>query len=214
MQSWYALLSDVSQWLGDHSSQVTEQHYLRLNRGYNESIYVLSNSLLQFILSIEPATFPAYPATGISKRRNVMKKYYYSDEDQNRHGPFTVEEFYALVEGGTIKNRFKVFRTGMNDWARYESAVEIQSEIRAGENRQSHGDTASQVEKDEHFYGRVLGLNGEVTRADLRKRYLDLATKYHPDKVNHLGDKIKETAEREMKEINEAYDYFKNKYGM
>jgi len=70
------------------------------------------------------------------------------------------------------------------------------------------------VRKDEQYYARVLGLSGKMTKGDLRKRYRDLASKYHPDRVNHLGDKLKETAEREMKEINEAFDYFKKKYGI
>ena len=61
---------------------------------------------------------------------------------------------------------------------------------------------------------RVLGLSGNITRDDVRKKYRDLAAKYHPDHVYHLGDKLKETAAREMKEINEAFEYFKKKYGI
>jgi DnaJ like chaperone protein len=36
---------------------------------------------------------------------------------------------------------------------------------------------------------------------------------YHPDRVAHLGPKLREVAEHEMKEINEAYDFFRRKYG-
>jgi DnaJ like chaperone protein len=32
---------------------------------------------------------------------------------------------------------------------------------------------------------------------------------YHPDKVSHLGDEFRTGAEEKMKEINQAYDYFK-----
>lgn len=35
---------------------------------------------------------------------------------------------------------------------------------------------------------------------------------YHSDKVNHLGEKLKEFTEQEMKKINEAYNYFEKKY--
>jgi DnaJ like chaperone protein len=60
-------------------------------------------------------------------------------------------------------------------------------------------------------YKKVMGINGEYTKESLKKKYRKLATEYHPDKVAHLGDKMKEVAEREMKEINEAYEYLNNK---
>lgn len=61
-------------------------------------------------------------------------------------------------------------------------------------------------------YGKILGLQGEVTKSDVKRRYRELADQYHPDKVNHLGPKLMEVAEAEMKAINEAYDYFKKVY--
>ena len=35
---------------------------------------------------------------------------------------------------------------------------------------------------------------------------------YHPDKVANLGKKLQDVAEKESKEINEAYEYFRKKY--
>jgi len=61
-------------------------------------------------------------------------------------------------------------------------------------------------------FGRVLGLNGRVTKDDVKCRWRELTVQYHPDKVAHLGPKLREVAEREMKIINEAYDYFRQKY--
>lgn len=66
--------------------------------------------------------------------------------------------------------------------------------------------------KDEEYYRNILGLGRTFTVEDIKRRYRELVAKYHPDKVNHLGEKLKEMAEREMKEINEAYEYFKKKY--
>lgn len=66
--------------------------------------------------------------------------------------------------------------------------------------------------KDEEYYRNILGLASSFTVEEIKRRYRELVAKYHPDKVNHLGEKLKETAEREMKEINEAYEYFKKKY--
>ena len=48
----------------------------------------------------------------------------------------------------------------------------------------------------------------------IKSAYRKLAFKYHPDKVSHLGSKIREVAESEMKKINEAYEYFQKKYSI
>jgi len=68
--------------------------------------------------------------------------------------------------------------------------------------------------KDERYYGSILGLNGRIDPEQVKHRYRELAVQYHPDKVHQLGPKLKEIAEQEMKKINEAYDYFKKKYGL
>lgn len=81
------------------------------------------------------------------------------------------------------------------------------------ESRQSHFNDNRRRVKDEMYYGRILGLRGRVSSVDVRNRYRELAAQYHPDKVNHLGPKLKEVAEREMQEINEAFEYFKRRYG-
>lgn len=61
-------------------------------------------------------------------------------------------------------------------------------------------------------FARALGLSGQVTRDEVKRRWRELSAQYHPDKVQHLGPKLRDLAESEMKAINEAYDYFKGKY--
>ena len=72
----------------------------------------------------------------------------------------------------------------------------------------------SEAENSSHDlrFAQVLGLSGKVTREDVKKRWRELTVQYHPDKVSHLGPKLQEVAEREMKAINEAYGYFRRKY--
>ena len=64
----------------------------------------------------------------------------------------------------------------------------------------------------EKKYAKILGLNDEITYENIRKTYYSLAHKYHPDKVAHLGDKMRTVAEEKMKIINEAYEYLTLKY--
>lgn len=68
--------------------------------------------------------------------------------------------------------------------------------------------------RDGRFYANVLGLQGNVSKDQIRKRYRELAAKYHPDRVASLGPKLRIVAEQEMKEINEAYEFLKQRYGL
>jgi len=79
---------------------------------------------------------------------------------------------------------------------------------------QSKGHTEHQKHKDERYFEAILGLKPGKTSTDIKNRYRELVMQYHPDRVAHLGPKLREFAEQQMKEINEAYDFFKNKYGL
>lgn len=64
------------------------------------------------------------------------------------------------------------------------------------------------------YYGKVLGLSGKVTKSYIRKKYLELIAKYHPDKVFDLGEELKILAELKTKQINAAYEWMKKKYNI
>jgi preprotein translocase subunit Sec63 len=80
--------------------------------------------------------------------------------------------------------------------------------------QQSKSYTEKQRNKDERYFAAILGLSPGTTSGDLKNRYRELVMQYHPDRVAHLGPKLREFAEQQMKEINEAYDFFKDKYGI
>lgn len=85
---------------------------------------------------------------------------------------------------------------------------------RRAEETRRHQDAQRVQIKDEAYYGAVLGLKGEVTPSKIRRIYRDLVAQYHPDKVHHLGPKLRTVAEQEMKAINEAYDFFRKTYDL
>ena len=63
-------------------------------------------------------------------------------------------------------------------------------------------------------YKAIFGFIGPYTKDDVRKRYIELMKKYHPDKVLHLGKEFQVIAEEKTKMIQEAYEYFKVTYNI
>lgn len=56
---------------------------------------------------------------------------------------------------------------------------------------------------------KILGINKSSSDGDIKKAYRAMATKYHPDKVGHLGDELRLIAEEKFKAVNEAYQNIK-----
>jgi hypothetical protein len=64
---------------------------------------------------------------------------------------------------------------------------------------------------EEELFAEILGLKGDYNFEQVKKQYYLKARQYHPDKVLHLGSRLREAAENEMKEINRAYAFFEKK---
>lgn len=62
-------------------------------------------------------------------------------------------------------------------------------------------------------YASVLGLSGEFTTNDIKKAYRSLVTKNHPDKVASMDSEFVALADKRMKHINRAYEYFRKAHG-
>lgn len=109
--------------------------------------------------------------------------------------------------------RFNEQRQQQEKEAQRKAKERLEQEQREEQERRQQREKASNGSaKNEKYYARVLGLNGRENFDDITKRYREMASLYHPDKVNHLGSKLKAVADNEMKELNEAFDYFKRKF--
>ena len=81
----------------------------------------------------------------------------------------------------------------------------------SGYSGSSHSTSYSQPRKDPY---KVLGLDSTATDEEVKKAYRRLAMKYHPDKVEGMGEEVKKNAEAQFREINEAYEQIKTARGM
>ena len=77
----------------------------------------------------------------------------------------------------------------------------------AGENS-SRLNTQAQDSWDPY---KILEIQRGASQEDIKRAYRQLAAKYHPDKVEHLGDEFKVLAEQRFKEVQQAYQELKYK---
>jgi DnaJ like chaperone protein len=80
----------------------------------------------------------------------------------------------------------------------------------AGENS-SRSKTNKQDSADFLNPYEILGIESDSSQDDIKRAYRQLAGKYHPDKVAHLGDEFKVLAEKRFKKIQQAYQELRTK---
>ena len=56
---------------------------------------------------------------------------------------------------------------------------------------------------------KILGVNSKSEDSEIKLAYRKMATKFHPDKVSHLGEDFTKIAEEKFKSINDAYQKIK-----
>lgn len=68
--------------------------------------------------------------------------------------------------------------------------------------------------KDTDSAYKILEVSQEATDEEVKKAYRDMAIRFHPDKVSHLGDDVRKAAEEKFKQVNEAWEQIKRQRGI
>jgi DnaJ like chaperone protein len=61
---------------------------------------------------------------------------------------------------------------------------------------------------------KILEIEPAASDDDVKKAFRQMAIKYHPDKVHHLGPEYQKDAQEKFKKINEAYAQIRKERGM
>jgi DnaJ like chaperone protein len=99
------------------------------------------------------------------------------------------------------------------DWREWQKRQAHQSR-RSGSQNSAGGSAGGRAQTHKSRFKdpyAILGLEKGASQAEVRQAYRELAQKYHPDKVAHLGDEFKELAEARFKEIQQAYNQLSGK---
>lgn len=61
---------------------------------------------------------------------------------------------------------------------------------------------------------KILEIEKSASDEEVKKAYRKMAMKYHPDKVSHLGEDFRKTADEKFRKVNEAYEKIKKERNM
>jgi DnaJ like chaperone protein len=61
---------------------------------------------------------------------------------------------------------------------------------------------------------KILEVERSSTNEEIKKAYRKMAMKYHPDKVSHLGEDFRKSADEKFAMVNEAYEKIKKERNM
>jgi DnaJ like chaperone protein len=68
--------------------------------------------------------------------------------------------------------------------------------------------------KDVYGAYKILETTPDANEEELKKAYRKMATKYHPDKVSHLGDEFQKAANEKFQQVNAAWEQIKKERGI
>lgn len=120
------------------------------------------------------------------------------------------QESDAVLKRERQKAQAELERKAAADWEHLQEKIrETKEQLKEEEERIQRERAEVQQEKDKTRYGDpydILGLPRDASPAEIKKRYRELMTQYHPDKAAQTTPEIQKLAEERVKEINRALE--------
>lgn len=90
---------------------------------------------------------------------------------------------------------------------------ELNSEKKQQSEQKAESRPQTDTEMTEGWALGMLGLESGATIDQIKTAYKQRIKEYHPDRVETLGDEIKELAKKKTRDINSAYNFLKKTKG-
>ena len=157
--------------------------------------------------------------TNIEKANELLRKLDYYNDIMSRLRDITPETEVALAlynkhghlysKMGIKSQDSKIFLSIFTEWLR-DIIKKTEQDI---DNLQMMDNMETINIDNEETAINVLGLkSGKISISDIKSAYREMISKYHPDKVEHLGEEIKKVSLNKTKQINAAYNYLQSRY--
>lgn len=94
--------------------------------------------------------------------------------------------------------------------------IELISKIayHLGVSDKDFGSIKAMFVKDSKAAYAILEIQENCSDEELKKAYRKMAVKYHPDKINHLGEEFQKAAKEKFQEVQNAYEQIKKERGL
>jgi DnaJ like chaperone protein len=109
----------------------------------------------------------------------------------------------ALVIGYLIWRYRRLHKTAVHYYQKAENLFSGKSEKASSKEEDPVIDDSTSSPQTPH---QILGVLPSAKEKEIEQAYRKLVTKYHPDKVEHLGEEFQKLAHEKMLEIQKAYE--------